>query len=414
MKNIKKLLQAYLLLTTIIITSNLFAESMEITQSTPIGTILSSKKIRSTQSAWVEMISNAKKTIDIGSLFFDNKKGEAMEPVVNTLKEAASRGIKIRIILDAMFHKLYPNETACINGVNNIEIRFMPINECLGGVMHAKYMIVDSENTYVGSENFAWTELSQVHNIGIRIQNKELASTILRIFNLDWEFCKTGNILCNSKIIYEKSKTKSVTEQRPLIIKSDNELSIVHPAFSPSSITPPELNLEQEQFVKLFNNAQEEIVMQVMTYTPAKGYGMVGYWPALDNAIRSAATRGVKVKFIISNWNNKEPNISYMKSLALIPNIEIKISTIPKYKDQFIPYTRVEHCKYFVVDNNLAWVGTGNWEWSYFHNTRDITIIVKGKLIAGQLRDIFYKDWNGPYTEKIDVTKKYEMPKVNK
>ncbi len=410
MKNTKKFLLSLLIFS---ITSSLLSTSIEITQSTPIGTILSSKKIRSTQSVWVEMINNAKETIDIGSLFFENKKGEAMEPVVKALKQAASRNVKIRMIFDAMFHKLYPDETACINDINNIEIRFMPINECLGGVMHAKYMIVDNENSYVGSENFAWTELSQVHNIGIRIKNKELASTIQVIFDLDWEFCKTGNILGNSKILYRKFKNKPVTEQRPITIGSDNELSIVHPAFSPESITPPGINQEQEQFIKLLNNAQEEIVMQVMTYLPAKGYGLIGYWPALDNAIRAAATRGVKVKFIVSNWNNLEPNISYMKSLALIPNIEIKISTIPEYKNQFIPYTRVEHCKYFVVDNNLAWVGTGNWEWSYFHNTRDIAIIVKGSLIAEQLKDIFFKDWNGPYVEKIDVTKNYKMPKVN-
>jgi phospholipase D3/4 len=391
---------------------NKLSHEIELTQSVPEKTIFSQSDIRTTQKVWIEMISNAKNSIDLGTFYIDNKKGKAMEPVINAILNAANKGVKVRIILDSSFHSLYPHEADDFEGVKNIEVRYLPINNSLGGIMHAKYIIVDSENIYVGSANSSWVELSQIHNIGIRILNKNIAATILRVFNLDWQFCKTGNFLGNRKLLYKIYSKLPVTALQPQTVKIGNDTAIVHPAFSPKQIVPSGLDIEQEQLIKIFKNAQKEVVMQVMTYTPQKKYGVVGYWAAFDNAIRDTASRGVHIKFIVSDWNNIKPNIDYIKSLALTPNVEIKISTIPQLKNKFIPYSRVEHCKYFVVDNNLSWIGTGNWEWSYFHTTRDITIIINSTKIAKQLKNVFLKDWNGPYTKSINISKEYKKPKV--
>jgi len=60
-----------------------------------------------------------------------------------------------------------------------------------------------------------------------------------------------------------------------------------------------------------------------------------------------------------------------IKSLSLAPGLELRISSIPVYSGGFIPYARTEHCKYMVVDGETSWIGTGNWEESYFRNCRD-------------------------------------------
>jgi len=389
------------------------ASVIEIAQSVPIGTTLGEKDIRPTETVWVDMMNDAKSSIDIGSFYFENKKGEALEPVVDAIINAAGRGVKVRVLVGAAFYPLYPKTVDRFKKIKNIEVGIVPYGKIIGGVMHAKYMVVDNENSYVGSANFGWTSLSQIHNLGIRVRNKKIAATILQAYNLDWKLSKTKNFMGHRDLRYKHMSELPVTVMRPEIINSDDELMVVHPAFSPPALVPEGLDFEQTQMVEIIANAHHELVMQVLTFSPAKSYGVVGYWTELDDAIRAAAARGVKVKFILSNWNNKKPNIDYAKSLSMIPNVEIKISSIPKYKDQFIPFSRVEHCKYLVVDNDLSWVGTGNWEWGYFNDCRDITLLVKSKSIAKQLRGIFFKDWAGPYVEPIDVTKDYVPPKVD-
>ena len=66
-----------------------------------------------------------------------------------------------------------------------------------------------------------------------------------------------------------------------------------------------------------------------------------------------------------------------------------------------------------VVDNNISWIGTSNWEPDYFKNSRNIGMIIKGDLIVRQLAEIFGLGWNGPYSEHIDPDKDYPLPRIS-
>ncbi|MGB6974259.1 MAG: phospholipase D-like domain-containing protein [Terracidiphilus sp.] len=77
----------------------------------------------------------------------------------------------------------------------------------------------------------------------------------------------------------------------------------------------------------------------------------------------------------------------------------------------FIPYTRVEHAKYAVADNNSLHIGTGNWEWSYFNTTVDASVFVHGSEPAKTLTEIFDWDWNGPYVTTLEPGKEYSVPR---
>jgi phosphatidylserine/phosphatidylglycerophosphate/cardiolipin synthase-like enzyme len=150
-------------------------------------------------------------------------------------------------------------------------------------------------------------------------------------------------------------------------------------------------------------------VLQVLTYSPAaKG----GYYEVLDNALRRAAGRGVKVRLIAADWSMRQPTIQFLKSLALVPNVEIKLSTIPPWSGGHVSYARVEHCKYLVVDGQHAWIGTSNWERDYFHQSRNVGVIVTSDRIADLLRGIFRKSWQGPYATPIDVAAGYRPPRI--
>ena len=51
--------------------------------------------------------------------------------------------------------------------------------------------------------------------------------------------------------------------------------------------------------------------------------------------------------------------------------------------------------------DSVCWVGSANAEKSYFYNTRNVGMVVESHVMAEQVKNIFMKDWNGPYTHDI-------------
>ena len=105
----------------------------------------------------------------------------------------------------------------------------------------------------------------------------------------------------------------------------------------------------------------------------------------IDNAVRSAANRGVKIKLMVSNWNLEQPAQAYLKSLAMLPNVEIRIVTLPVAASGFIPFARVIHSKTMVIDNQIAWVGTSNWAGGYMDLSRNLEIVMRNEKMAQRL-----------------------------
>ena len=72
-----------------------------------------------------------------------------MQTIIDAIKNAAARGVKVRIINDATFLKNSEKTLEQLHNINNIETRIIPFEKLAGGVMHAKYMIVDGENCFI-------------------------------------------------------------------------------------------------------------------------------------------------------------------------------------------------------------------------------------------------------------------------
>src|SRR2546422_10631221 len=178
------------------------------------------------------------------------------------------------------------------------------------------------------------------------------------------------------------------------------------PTASPKGLVPDSTLWDETKILKLIGRASSEVMCQFLTYSPV-GRNK-SYYPELENALRGAAARGVKVKMIVSDWSKEHPIEDYLKSLSVVPNIEVKFSVIPEWSGGYIPFARVEHCKFLVIDSSSSWIGTSNWEKSYFYNTRNVGIVVENRNVAGILRRIFRKGWDGPYTEKVKPEVDYQ------
>jgi len=389
------------ILLILFIVKNIYAQfphkNFEIVESIPIESNLENPEIRNTEEVWLEMINSAKSTIDIEQFYIANDVNEPLENIIQALENKASTGVNIRIIAEKKMEKTYPNTIKRLNDKNNIEVRILSAFEKIHGINHSKYFIVDRERVFIGSQNFDWKALKHIHEIGFNIKNKNFAESITNIFEMNWQQAKSGNL---SETIKHGKKTK-------YNVKIDDEIIEFFPTASPYQNMPDEFYADELAIIESIKSAKSSVKIQLLSYSPAS-YGE--YYGGLDNAIRDAALRKVKVEILLSDWCSHDYEIPYLKSLQILPNIDVKLSTIPEYSGGYVSFGRVEHCKMMVIDNNITWIGTSNWKKNYFYNSRNLGLVVKSKTINKKLTTIFDKSWNSEYANLIDINKKY-IPK---
>eukprot|EP00252_Welwitschia_mirabilis_P022320 TRINITY_DN6005_c0_g1_i2.p1 TRINITY_DN6005_c0_g1~~TRINITY_DN6005_c0_g1_i2.p1 ORF type:complete len:271 (+),score=40.20 TRINITY_DN6005_c0_g1_i2:275-1087(+) len=95
------------------------------------------------------------------------------QAVYNSLKEAASRNVQIRIVQHSGVAPDYDQESAELAaGHENVKNVTLLLSEWWGnGIVHAKVWISDKRDIYIGSANNDWKSLTQVKELGIYIVN---------------------------------------------------------------------------------------------------------------------------------------------------------------------------------------------------------------------------------------------------
>ncbi|MCX6162591.1 MAG: phospholipase D-like domain-containing protein [Ignavibacteriae bacterium] len=388
----------------------------QIVESVPVETTLDKSALPRPLDVWIEMINGASKTIDIETFYFANEKGEVLEGVLSAIKNAAERGVQVRVIIDKSFAANNENGIEIVEGLKNITVKRIPFKDIAGGVMHAKYFVVDGEDLFLGSQNMDWRALKHIHEIGVRIKNKRMAEMFLTVFEMDWNLCDNYDTEKNSDYKKEHNKivpARIINSKKPLKIQtSDYGEVTLYPAFSPAQLLPKGFEKEETRLLKIIAKAKKKLCIMFYSYS-LKGKEKGNLYRKMDDALRSAAKRGVSVKIIFSNWAIKKDVTPYIQELSAVPGIEIKFSAIPQYSGGYIKYARVDHSKMFTADNNISWVSTSNWEQGYFTESRNATLIMKSTLVNAKLNEVFDLMWNSPYVEKVDPEKEYKPVKRN-
>ena len=383
-------------------------DEIEIVESIPLETPLEKSDLPRTLNVWLKMINEAKESVDIETFYFANEKGKPLEQIIAALKDAAGRGVIVRIIADSGFYSKNDKSVDELEGIKNITIKKIPFSNLAGGVMHAKYFIADKINVFTGSQNFDWRALIHIHEIGIRVKNKDMGRTFSELFETDWKLCDNNFYGITNMAVHF-----FVNKDNPVTVSSDKYGQVMmYPAFSPPDLNMPGLSSEEDELIKIIDYSKNRLLIQMYSYSPKTRSKEIKY-DRIDNALRSAASRGVKVKIIFSDWAIRDEATDFIKSLSAEKNIEIKFSSIPQYSAGFIPYSRVDHCKYFISDNNISWISSSNWEQSYFKNSRNATIVTDNIRINEELEKVFYRSWDSNFTEKVDIDRKYESVKRN-
>jgi len=360
--------------------------ALELVESWPSGTALDHPDLRDAKDVWPEMIGRARRTLDIAEYYVSDAPGSRLSPVLAAVEEAARRGVRVRVLAEEVFYATYPESLERLAKVSGVTVRRYDVKSLMGGVHHAKYFVVDGDEAYLGSQNFDWRSLEHIQELGVRIWSRAEVAALSDLFETDWALAGGAD------------RATRVHRAGPSAIVA-----------SPGGWLPDERAWDLPRLVEMVDAARRTVRVQLLTY---RGKSRGGEVLELDSALRRAAARGVRVELMVSDWSKSADLIDGLKSL--VPAVAVKLVTIPQAEAGFIPFARVVHAKYLVVDGERAWIGTSNWERDYFYASRNVGLVVGQGAIPPRLDRFFLDLWDSKYAEALDPAKSYAPPRIAK
>ena len=349
----------------------------QIVETIPVG-MTNSLNFTSIANGWLDMINGAKYNISVDAFYVTLSQGAANWPadaggsiglsVLTALIKAQARGVYVRVVVG--WPIMDPEGATDPQTLENAGIDVRRLNWAnatgLGGVLHSKFMIADDEIAYVGSANFDWRSLSQVKELGIIIRDcNALVQDMLLIFEQHW-YLGAPNYVPKE---WDMKYWPIYNNNTPLMMTVEDTKVAGWLAVSPPSLCPPTRTKDADAILDMIRSANTYLRMSVMEYSPFFLYVKpTTIWPLLDNEIRLAALRGVKVSFILASWaHTAMDTVPYLQSLAVLPNVEVRLFIVPKWQTPNgteIPYTRVDHSKY-IISESRYYITTSNWTPDY-------------------------------------------------
>ena len=363
------------------------AEAVELVESAPIETDLDHADVPNAADVWLAMIESAERSLDIAEFYAVSAPGSRLEPVVRAIEAAADRGVTVRFLIETIFLKTYPELVARLGARKGITVRHFDASKTMGGILHAKYFVVDDRESYLGSQNFDWRSLEHIQELGVRIREPRVTHALAEVFASDWAFAGA-----------EVRPIRLNALDFPVTTSRDGASAM--PALSPKGFVGDDALWDLPALVHLLDGAKRSVEVQLLTYHPA--HRDHAPFRELDDALRRAASRGVVVRLLCSHWQDKPGLIDAVRDLARLPNVEVRLLHIPPWSGGEVAFGRVAHAKYLVIDEGeVAWIGTSNWEGDYFTKSRNVGLVLRGGAVGPRLHRIFDDGWAEPFAERV-------------
>ena len=277
-----------------------------------------------------------------------------------------------------------------LKAIPNLEPRVIELAKIKSdGIQHAKYFVIDGRTAYFGTQNFDWRSLKHIHELGLRIADAKLVAQIAAVFAQDW---KAQALAAQGKPVAELNKLPPAASFR----------DTAYLVASPFAFNPPGVGDSQSELVRLIASADQSLEIQMLDYGPITR-SPHRYYPPIDNALRGAALRGVKVKLLVSHWNTSHPQSTTLRARA-DPGTSVKIAGRPRTatsrsRASSIPSTWWSTASVLAGHQQLVgWVLDN----SRTRSRHDAALASKSKRAPS----------SGPeYAAPIDVAKDYPKPK---
>ena len=353
---------------------------------------------------WAAVFEGASKSVDIEQFYLAEQSGEALDPVLTGLEKAARRGVAVRVLVDVKMQKQSLPTLDRLRGWPNTEVRVLDWSKLPtgnhrqpGGIIHAKLWVVDGRLGYLGSQNFDWRSLSHIHELGVLIRDTVISAQLKAIFEMDWQAAGL------------QAQGQQQAPSSPGTRQVANRTETGYLVASPPERLPGLVGCSEDELVHLIGTATKRLQIQVMKYEPLDHKKR--YYAPMEQALRAAAARGVQIEMLVSDWNCDAPGIRWLQSLSLVPGVSIKLATIPQAKRGFIPFARVIHSKYMVVDDSVLWIGTSNWQGGYLDESRNVELVLKSAELAAQAAAIHAQLWASAYARPLEPLRNYPRVK---
>lgn len=372
--------------------------TLELIESFPVETSLDQPDLRDAHAVWPELIASAETSIACAWFYVSDEPPSRLGPFLAALEQAAARGVRVEILADAGFHATYPRPLDDLDALENVEVRLFDVKALTGGVLHAKYFLIDGEVTFLGSQNCDWRALEHIQELGVLVRSEAVTAAFAEQFRDDWH--RAGG------------EPPPAMEAAPgeVELSFNGERVLARPVASPRDWVADPERWDLPHLVRMIDAARERVRVQLLTYRPDAYDGT--RWDELDGALRAAAGRGVTVQLLVADWGKRKSTIGGLQRLTRVDGVEVRMATIPPWSGGFVPFGRVIHSKYMVVDGRAAWIGTSNWERGYFYASRNVGLVLEGESVGERLDRYFEAGWNSEYAEAVDPERTYEAPRI--
>lgn len=381
---------------------------VEVAETKPVETALGNPALPAALDMWLEMIAGAQSTLDLEQFYLAHWPEEPLAPVLDAIGAAAERGVRVRLLLDRGMAATYPSPADSLGRIPGIKVRLIDFRDLAGGAQHAKLILADGRDTFIGSPNLDWRALKHIHELGVRVRDPRVAAAFGGVFDLDWAAADTlaPPAARAAAIDSAKARARAAAALAPFaLVQSPGDTVRIVPGWSPLAAIPDTTHWDRTRIATLIDGARHDVAIELLTYgIAARGASD----STIDGALRRAAARGVRVRLLVSDWQAGGTGMAATQNLALVPNIDVKMITIPEWSGGYIPFARVQHCKFMAVDGEAVWIGTANWDPSYWFASRNLSLTLWNRPLTAAVMATFERSWNDPGAAPVDPATTYE------
>lgn len=288
--------------------------------------------------------------------------------VRDALIDAAKRGVKVRVLLDAwgstqVTASFFDGLKAADGEVAFFFPLFVPyINPRINYRNHRKIVVIDGKIGYTGGFNVGNEYLGQVQKFGywrdnhLRIHG-EAVYALQNRFLMDWNSQHTKEVSYDPKFFPQ--------------IKPSGDMALQIVTSGPDT--------EHEQikmtYLKMISLAKKEILIQTPYYIPDE---------SIHEALKLALLSGVKVHMQIPN--KPDHLLVYWATYSFAAELLEYGAVIETYENGFI------HAKTMIIDNGIVSVGSANIDVRSFRLDFEVNALIYDERMASQVRKAFFDD----------------------
>ena len=312
-------------------------------------------------------IDNAQRYVHIE--YFTLSRDEETEGVFTAMERAVSRGVKVRVQMDHLGSRKYPNfkvmqERLTAAGIEHhllLPLHFFGANYTRIDLRnHRKIVVIDGQIGYTGSQNlikrnYFRKDAIYYDELVARVSGP-VVGELEAAFITDW-YSETGVLLDRNtapEVVFEPRTCGEMLCQ----------------------VLPSGSGFENENNLKLFTSlihaAQHTLVITNPYFVPDD---------ALMTAITSAAQRGVDVKLL-----NSEVSDQFLVSHAERSYYEDLLRAGVKIYQYKAPI--LLHSKHITIDDDIAVIGSSNLDIRSFQLNLEVTLICYDKKVVTDLRQV--------------------------